>query len=205
MIDSYWDLYVAYVNKCVRDNWNNDIDPHHHEMEWNHWLPRCVFGDWPVGQWLTLKQHAIASCLQTLAFKDLCYCPWHKQHVPELLWDLAVNVSSPERAKNSSKGGKKGGEKTSKEKKGVHAPGMSSLGGRLAVTKQTGVHSPEYKASKERVKNIQKAASAGAKATSHQVWESTEDGFRGNSGNVAKHNKANGWDPNSRIRVYLLE
>jgi len=35
-----------------------------------------------------------------------------------------------------------------------------------------------------------------------QVWESTEDGFRGNAGNVAKHNRANGWDPNAKRRIY---
>ena len=35
-----------------------------------------------------------------------------------------------------------------------------------------------------------------------QVWESTEDGFRGNAGNVAKHNRANGWDPEAKCRVY---
>ena len=37
--------------------------------------------------------------------------------------------------------------------------------------------------------------------TTGQVWESTMDGFRSNVGNVAKHNRANGWDPNARVRV----
>ncbi len=89
MIDSYWGLYVAYIDKCVRDNWANDIDPHHYEMEWNHFLPRCVFGDWPIGQYLTLRQHAVASALQTLVFKKNCMCGWHKKHLPKLLLDLA--------------------------------------------------------------------------------------------------------------------
>lgn len=39
-------------------------------------------------------------------------------------------------------------------------------------------------------------------AAASQVWESTEDGFKGNAGNVAKHNRANGWDPNAKRRVY---
>jgi hypothetical protein len=39
------------------------------------------------------------------------------------------------------------------------------------------------------------------KKTNAQVWESTIDGFQGNAGNVAKHNRANGWDPNARARV----
>ena len=33
-----------------------------------------------------------------------------------------------------------------------------------------------------------------------QVWESTEDGFVGNPGNVARHNKKNGWDPKAKVR-----
>jgi hypothetical protein len=98
MIDSYWDLYVAYVNKCVRDNWANDIDPNHYKMEWNHWLPKACFPDLPVGQWLTLRQHAIASALQTLALRKNCMCGWHKKHLPaELLrlsWGYYGKMSS---------------------------------------------------------------------------------------------------------------
>jgi hypothetical protein len=89
MIDSYWELYVAYIDKCVRDNWKNDIDPHHYEMEWNHFLPQCIFGDWPIGQWLTKPQHAVASALQTLSFKKNCMFGWHKHHLPSQLLDTA--------------------------------------------------------------------------------------------------------------------
>jgi hypothetical protein len=39
------------------------------------------------------------------------------------------------------------------------------------------------------------------KKTSLQVWESTMDGFRSTPGNVAKHNRANGWDPAARVRI----
>jgi len=111
MIDSYWDLYVAYLDKCVRDNWNNDIDPHHYKMEWNHTLPQCIFGDLPFGQWLTLKQHAIATALQSLAWKRNFLCYWHVQHLPGWLWEMcrplyskwaaehAVGFSPEQRAK----------------------------------------------------------------------------------------------------------
>lgn len=88
-MESYWDLYVAYVHKCVADNWANDIDPAHYEMEWNHFLPKCIFGDWPIGQWLTKRQHAIASALQTLAFQRNCMFGWHKHCLPENLLELA--------------------------------------------------------------------------------------------------------------------
>ena len=40
-----------------------------------------------------------------------------------------------------------------------------------------------------------------AKISASQVWESTEDGFRGNAGAVACHNKARGWDKNARVRI----
>jgi hypothetical protein len=40
-----------------------------------------------------------------------------------------------------------------------------------------------------------------AKRLNSQVWESQMDGFRSNAGAVARHNKANGWDPNARFRV----
>jgi hypothetical protein len=43
--------------------------------------------------------------------------------------------------------------------------------------------------------------SENAKKANSQVWESTEDGFRGNAGNVARHNRVNGWNPSARVRV----
>jgi hypothetical protein len=42
---------------------------------------------------------------------------------------------------------------------------------------------------------------ANAKRLHAQVWESTIDKFRSTAGAVANHNKANGWDPDARIRV----
>lgn len=40
-----------------------------------------------------------------------------------------------------------------------------------------------------------------AMKTASQEWESLVDGFRGNAGNVAQHNKAKGWDPSARRRM----
>ena len=88
-MESYWDLYVAYVHKCVADNWANDIDPAHYEMDWNHFLPQCIFGDQPIGHWLTKRQHAIASALQTLCFRKKCMFGWHKRYLPKHLLELA--------------------------------------------------------------------------------------------------------------------
>lgn len=41
----------------------------------------------------------------------------------------------------------------------------------------------------------------GMSKTNSQLWESTIDGFRSNSGNVARHNKSLGEDPKARVRV----
>jgi hypothetical protein len=103
MIESYWDLYVAYIDKCVRENWANDIDPAHYEMEWNHFLPQCIFGDQPVGQWLLLKQHSVASALQTLAFGRNCMCGHHKKFLPEKLIDLAWDYYRKEKREHMYK------------------------------------------------------------------------------------------------------
>ena len=91
-MDSYWDLYVAYVNKCVKENKEQGFDPHHYAMEWNHFLPKCIFGDQPVGHWLTIKQHAIASALQTLTFKQNCMTGMMKKYLPEKLLELAWHL-----------------------------------------------------------------------------------------------------------------
>jgi hypothetical protein len=85
----YWDLYVLYIKNCERENYINDLDPHHYEMEWNHFWPQCVFGEWPVGQWLTSRQHAIASALQTLVFKENCMYGGQKNYLPPALLELA--------------------------------------------------------------------------------------------------------------------
>ncbi len=89
MSTKYWDIYVLYIERCEKENYINDIDPNHYEMEWNHFWPRSIFGNWKVGHWLTKKQHAIASALQTLAFKENCMCAWHKQYLPPKLLELA--------------------------------------------------------------------------------------------------------------------
>lgn len=55
--------------------------------------------------------------------------------------------------------------------------------------------------SKHAIRMGQKGGRKGARNTNNQVWESLIDGYQNNAGAVAMHNKANGWDPNARIRV----
>jgi len=90
LIMDYFDLYYAYLAQCEKENWANMRDPNHDYMEWNHTLPQCIFGDQPLGQWLTIEQHAIASALQTLAWKVGCLCGMHKKYMPSLLWELCM-------------------------------------------------------------------------------------------------------------------
>jgi len=102
---SYWDLYIAYVRECEKLNRANGIDPHHYEMEWNHTLPQCLFGDLPFGQFLTLKQHAIASALQTLTFRRWCLMGWMKKQVPEWMWEESLRVCNKELKQRQRRGG----------------------------------------------------------------------------------------------------
>jgi len=127
----YFDLYYAYLAQCERENWLNIRDPNHDYMEWNHTLPQCIFGDLPFGQWLTIEQHAIASCLQTLAFQTLCHCGWHKKSVPGNLWELVCEEVLTERknhaAENGRKYGPSVGAKLYEENKGLFNPDYKDL------------------------------------------------------------------------------
>jgi len=49
--------------------------------------------------------------------------------------------------------------------------------------------------------NAVKGGKRASEVTNSQVWKSTVDGFLGNAGNVAQHNKARGWDPDARVRL----
>jgi hypothetical protein len=99
------ETYYAYLRWCRDYNERNLIDPTSDKMEWHHTLPQCVFGDIRIGLWLTLKQHAIATALQTLAFGRNCLCPWHIQYLPESLWELCRPTFSNEKRKNGLTGG----------------------------------------------------------------------------------------------------
>jgi hypothetical protein len=244
-MDSYWDFYVAYVHQCVEYNKRHDIDPHHYKMEWNHFLPRCIFGDQPIGHYLLLKQHAIATALQTLAFKKNCLCGWHKKYLPEdllaLSWSYyvkrnrenATKVMTSRHMKKDKSGrsieGVKNAERLNSEKneegKSVNAvKGAKKLNeiihaerdefGRSVFAMKSLANT--YQGEKDergvplaRVKNGVRlhserdefGRSVVAMKTNNQVWESTVDGHRGNSSAVARHNRANGWDPRARIKI----
>jgi hypothetical protein len=96
------------------------------------------------------------------------------------------------RSINAVKGGTKGAKSThaQKDKQG------RSIN---AVKGAESCHLEKNEQGKSKV--AVKMGQAGAKTTTAQVWVSTVDGFRSNSGNVARHNKSRGWDPNARVQV----
>jgi hypothetical protein len=106
------------------------------------------------------------------------YVGWHKANIGCILW--------------ASAGGKITGSTNVASGRGFCAPGVASAGGKRggkrAFELGVGCHAPEVRGK-------------GGRNTARQTWESTVDGFQGNAGNVAKHNRANGWDPNARKRV----
>jgi hypothetical protein len=262
IMDSYWDLYVAYVHHCIEYNKKHDIDPHHYQMEWNHFLPKSIFGDWPIGQWLTLKQHAIASALQTLAFGKNCMCGWHKKYLPgpllALSWTYYGQISEEEgkkRGRRLNTEDEEGNLPARKGRKNAHKEkdelGRSILG--VKNSERLNAEKNKEGKSLNAVKGVQRmnellhadrdefgrsifalqslsntyqdldeeGVSVRRRRNGHrlheekdelgrslvtvgvnnQVWESTVDGHRGNSSAVARHNRANGWDPSARIRI----
>ena len=69
--------------------------------------------------------------------------------------------------------------------------------GKSILAKKAAKASHAVKSEQGKSVNAQKANAALLK----QVWKSLHDGFQSNVGNVAQHNRANGWDPNARVRV----
>lgn len=167
---SWLDLYYAYLSQCKQYNLNHLLDPTNTEMEWNHTLPQCLFGDLPPGQYLTKQQHAIASVLQTFAFGHPCITGRMKKYMPEsmlCLWTLAQTMS------------------------GRHSSSKNNESLKVFTTAN-----PHHQSKAGKV-----GGPKGAAATTSQKWISTVDGFISNSGNVARHNKSIGADPNARVKI----
>jgi len=85
---------------------------------------------------------------------------------------------------NAVKGGRKGAATFHKEKDGSG----KSINAKKAVET---LHS----ARDERGRSIHTLK------TINRRWRSTVDGFESNAGNVARHNRANGWPPEARVKV----
>jgi len=211
---SYWDLYVAYIDKCVRNNWINDIDPAHYEMEWNHFLPKCVFGDWPMGHWLTKHQHAVATALQSLAFNKCCLYGDHLNYLPSVLFDLVYPLYRSRSIDNGKKTGPQRGPTLGKENvelaRGVFDPENKDKvleGNRAGGRKVGSRYGPENVAKRKGPwdpVNREKLADwgrTGAATSNKQKWMSTVDGYVSTAAGVANHNKKIGAKTSARMKI----
>jgi hypothetical protein len=189
---SHFDLYYAYLARCERDNWINDVDPHHYKMEWNHTLPQCIFGDLPFGQWLTLKQHAIASALQTLAFDRCTLCAWHKQHVPVRLWDLCLPLFLVKATKAGSIAGRKNVE--SGHILQIRTPEGSRQGGETQGRKNVENKTGMFKRSFEELSET-------SKKTQAKRYMCTVTGHISNGQGLTKYQRKHGIETSNRIEL----
>jgi hypothetical protein len=225
----YFELYYAYLAWCEKDNYANYRDPGHDFMEWNHTLPQCIFGDQPIGQWLTIEQHAIASALQTLAFKTLCHCGWHKKHMPPILWKLANSCVLHEKQKvgrkNGTKCGPVVGQKLFTEKKGLFDSVYDNVRfewARRGIENQkiqgTGIYNPIVREASREV-YVENGKRTGEKSFKNktglfdprnkdkieearkQMWVSTLDGFISTAAGVASHNRSIGGSGKDKIKL----
>jgi hypothetical protein len=100
---------------------------------------------------------------------------------------------------------KLGGEKIYKEKRGIHGrtPEQMTIDSNKANKRPGGLKCKNNGLGIFARKNEEKKSDSqkGAASTNSQRWMSTADGFISTPGNVAKHNKANGWDPAARIKI----
>ncbi len=165
----YFELYYAYLAWCEKDNWANMRDPDHDFMEWNHTLPQCIFGDISLGQWLTFEQHAVASALQTLAFKEKCVCGFHKRLMPERLWELCLPYTQGWGAILGSSYGRENVElgrgiwsQSPEQWEDTRRRGGQSSG-RMGVRLGTGIHTEDTEKRKE-------WATEGGKRSKGKLW-----------------------------------
>ncbi len=115
-------LYYRYLEGCRNFNELNDLPEK--GWEWHHTLPQCLFGDQPIGLWLTKEQHAKASVLQSYAFGVCCVTGMMKKHLPEG-WKKSVTfwlVQQSRRVGKHTKG-KKWWSKNGKFSRAHQCPG----------------------------------------------------------------------------------
>jgi hypothetical protein len=185
------DVYYQYLRHCEYENYLNMRDPAHDFMEWNHTLPKSIFGNQPVGQWLTIYQHAIASALQTLAFERNCLYGRMLPLLPTELreacmpffWKMHGLKDSDKQREKGRKGGRKGGLAVAEK----YGPGTFG-------------RTPEQHSADSR-----KAGAIGGKKSSKvmntEKWQCTITGYISTAGPLTCYQKARGIDPSQRVKL----
>jgi hypothetical protein len=223
----HFEFYYAYLAQCERDNWANMRDPNHDYMEWNHTLPQCIFGDQPVGQWLTIEQHAIASALQTLAFKVKCVCPWHHKFLSKELRSLVRPYFAEGGRAVGSQYGKQNGERQGKylleNELGLFDPQYNPLraewfkrGSETQKKRKIGLFGDrsewiETYRENGRIQGtlsyengtglFSPEAKRKLEEAQKQLWSSTLDGFVSTAAGVAAHNRSIGGTGKDKIKL----
>ncbi len=195
-IMDYFELYYAYLAWCEKDNWANMRDPNHDYMEWNHTLPQCIFGDLPFGQWLTLKQHAIASGLQTLCFDRSCLYGTHFKYLPPVLRELCKEVRNRTRFtfEYQSEKGKLGGRAGRGKPKRNTLENLSKLTQRLEKAR-------ECRTSEGLARGGKVAGKKNGKLVMSYRYQCTVTGFISTAPALTRYQKARGIDPSNRIKL----
>ena len=189
----WFDVYYHYLEGCKTFNELNDLPEK--GWEWHHSLPQHIFGDTPVGVWLTKSQHAIATAYQTLAFNRNFLCRWHLKLLPAPIYEIVLPLYSAHCKSLGSQYGSKGGKTQPREVK--QANGRKS--GLICRDCELGVFD------RNNLKKVEKGRSKGGQkgglTTSNQKWMSLHDGFISNAGCVALHNIHLGVDPTLKVKV----
>ena len=187
--------YYTYLRWCRDYNEQNLVDPTSDKMEWHHTLPQCIFGNIRIGLWLTVKQHAIATALQSLAFSRNCLCPWHVRYLPEPLWeicrplfsDFCKTSTSPEQRSRNARLMLERRDSSYLQHNGRHA-------GKMANTEWKENNPTEYVENRRR----------GAQTQHAQKWQCLVTGYISTPGPLSRYQKARGIDhknPNNRRRI----
>lgn len=213
--ETLWEVYLVFLQRCEETNQAAGLDPNHDNLEWNHTLPQCLFGDQPFGQWLTLRQHALASCLQTLAFKKVCFHGKHKEFVPDWLWELAKEASFWERTEWCSTAGKKAKElgRGAASATSEQLSEWAHKGGTVAAQRRTSAFfkegAPVQRLGGKRTQELgvglfsqsEEDLRANGRKTTSQRWRCLVTGHVSTPGGLSRWQKARGLDTSLRERL----
>jgi len=193
-------------------------------MEWNHWLPKACFPDIKVGQWLTFRQHSIASALQTIALKKNCMCGWHKSYLPPELLELAWSYFREARRNLHAERDEKGrslhnlklNEKlhAAKDENGKSIHAMETIVKLHMVKNEEGksVHSLKVHEAKDELgrslhmvkihsKRDELGRSCVAMKTNSQKWKCLVTGHISTPGPLTVYQKSRNIDPSLRVKL----
>jgi hypothetical protein len=194
---NWFEVYYSFLSGCKE---HNQHDLPESGWEWNHTLPQCLFGDTPVGQWLTKEQHAVATALQTLAFQKSCLFGSHLILLPPKLKELVDPYWRKRQGERGKIAAGRGAATCKRLKKGAmfRTPEQMTLDGRKGASVQSFEH-----------RSL--AGKKGSASTNAQLWQNTHPDFESivlNPGTLSKWQKARGIDFKNkqfRVRRYDLE